>query len=103
MFHLHSNDYWFLLNVYAPNSKRERKNCWIKFCDMVQNRNLNKGIIIGDFNTLLTDEEKLGGLALDWDSKLDLSNLINSLALLDVDLLGGIYTWSNKRIGNDCI
>lgn len=34
---------------------------------------------------------------------MDLSNFINNLALLDVDLLGGIYTWSNKRIGSDCI
>ena len=51
---------------------------------------------MGDFNTPLTDEKKLGGLALDLDSKLDLSNFINNLALLDVDLLGGVFIWSNK-------
>ena len=47
---------------------------------------------MGDFNTPLMDEEKLGGLAPDWESKMDLSNFINSLALLDVDLSGGTYT-----------
>jgi len=26
VFHMYSSDTWFLLNVYAPNSKRERKN-----------------------------------------------------------------------------
>lgn len=56
MFHLHSNDYWFLLSVYAPKSKRERKYYWNKIFDMVYNSNLNKGIIMGDFNTPLTDE-----------------------------------------------
>ena len=44
---------------------------------------------MGDFNTPLFDDEKLGGMALDLDSKLDLSNFINSLAFMDVDLLGG--------------
>ena len=75
VFHLYSNDIWFVLNVYAPNSKRERKNYWSKICDMVQTSNINKGNIMGDFNTPLMDEEKLGGLAPDWESKMDLSNL----------------------------
>ena len=42
---------------------------------------MNKGIIMGDFNTPLSNDEKLGGMALDLDSKLDLSNFINILAL----------------------
>ena len=59
---------------------------------MVQTSNMNKVIIMGDFNTPLMDEEKLGGSALDWESQMDLSNFINSLAFLDVDFLGGAYT-----------
>ena len=58
---------------------------------------------MGDFNTPLVDEEKKGGLPLDWESKHDLSNFINGLALLDLDLMGGAFTWSNKCIGQDCI
>ena len=58
---------------------------------------------MGDFNTPLVDEEKLGGLAPDWESKQDLSNFINSLAFLDLDLVGGSFTWSNKRIGGESI
>ena len=45
---------------------------------------------MGDFNTPLSNVEKFGGLALDLDYKLNLSNFINSLAFLDVDLSGGI-------------
>ena len=26
VFHIHSNENWFLLNLYAPNNKRDRNN-----------------------------------------------------------------------------
>ena len=51
VFHMYSNDIWFLLNVYAPNSKRERKNYWSKVYDMVQTSNIKKCIIMEDFNS----------------------------------------------------
>ena len=66
---MNSNDSWFLLNVYDPNNKRERKNYWTKVGVLVQNSSLKKGIIMGDFNTPLVDEEKMGGLMPDWKSK----------------------------------
>ena len=58
---------------------------------------------MGDFNSLLVDEENMGGLVPDQERKLDLSNFINSLAYLYMDLSGGAFTMSNKRIGRDCI
>ena len=58
---------------------------------------------MGDFNSLLVDDEKLGGLAPDQESKMDLSNFINKISFLDVDLSSGAFTQSNKRIGMDCI
>ena len=65
---------------------------WIKVGKLVQASDIKKGIILGDFNTLLEDKEKMGGLPLDWESKQDLSNFINDLALMDLDLSGGAYT-----------
>ncbi len=101
--HLHTNDSWFLVNIYAPNNKRDRKNFWTKVGNMVQDCDIKKGIIMGDFNTPLEDKEKKGGMPPDWESKQDLSNFINNLALMDVELKGGSFTWSNKRKGHDCI
>ena len=63
--HVHSGDSWFILNVYAPNSKRERRVFWMDILDVICNNNINKCVIMGDFNSLLTDEEKSRGLALD--------------------------------------
>ena len=67
-YHILSNENWFFLNLYAPSNKRERKNYWTKVGELVQSSNLKKGIIMGDFNTPLVDEEKKGGLTLDWES-----------------------------------
>ena len=102
VFHIYSNDSWFLLNIYAPNFKRDRRNFWDKILDTIQKNDINKGIIMGDFNTPLLDDKKLGGMAPNLDNKLDLSNFINSLAFKDMDLLGGRFTWSNRCIGVDC-
>ena len=35
VFHTYSNESSFLLNVYAPNSKRERKNYWNKVGELM--------------------------------------------------------------------
>ena len=79
--------------LFAPNNKRERKNYWIKVGELVQSSNLKKGIIMGDFNTPLVVEDKMGGLTPDWECKEDLSSFINGLAFLDLYLMGGAFTW----------
>lgn len=57
---LQTNSFWFLVNIYAPNNKRERKNYWVKVRKLVQASDIKKGIIMGDFNCLLEDKEKMG-------------------------------------------
>ena len=47
--HVHTGDSWFVLNVYAPNSKRERSVFWMGIFDVIRNSNINKGVIMGDF------------------------------------------------------
>ena len=58
---------------------------------------------MGDFNSPLSNDDKSGGLASNQESKLDLLNFINNLAFMDVDLLGGRFTWSNRTVGGECI
>ena len=48
--HIHSDDSWFILNLYAPNSKRERKAFWAKIVEVISINNINKGIIMGISN-----------------------------------------------------
>ena len=103
VFHFQSNDSWLILNLYAPNTKKERNCFWIKLLGILSKCILIKGIIMGDFNSPLSDADKMGGHAPDQDSKRDLALFIQHLAFLDLDLQGGSFTWSNRRIGGDSI
>lgn len=58
---------------------------------------------MGDFNTPLQDIEKFGGSQAQPDSRSDLMDFINDNALIDMDLNGASYTWSNQRDGEDLI
>lgn len=94
---------WFLLNVYALNTKNGRKNFWGKIKNVLARFKVGRCIIMGDFNTPLREDEKKGSFPPDLDSRTDLSDFINDLAYLDVDLQGGLFTWCNRRVGRDCI
>lgn len=60
-------------------------------------------VVIGDFNFVLCNEEKQGGLPLS-QSQLDYYGiLVGSVGLSDIKYSGNPFTWSNKRQGNDMI
>ena len=83
---------WFLLNLYAPNTKNRRRIFWTNFFELVANLSDIKGIVMGDFNTPFLASEKLGWLLLYVESRWNLVDLIRDLALLDVDLKGCKFT-----------
>lgn len=90
--HIKDNFVWVLSNVYAPNTKSRRAKYWkslaadrLQFADQ-------SWIIMGDFNTPLKDEEKMGGIPLQLDGKQDLMDFINDQALIDMDLQGINFT-----------
>lgn len=58
---------------------------------------------MGDFNTPLHDAGKIDGSHIMDESMFDLMNLINDNALLDLDLKGASFTWSNWRMGKALI
>lgn len=92
-----------ITNIYAPNSKSTRSKFWDK---IQQKRNffpLNSWVMMGDFNTSLQDIDKYGGIHAQPDNRSNLMNFININALIDMDLNGASYTWSNQRDGEDLI
>ena len=58
---------------------------------------------MGDFNSPLSDADKRGGQVPDLESIHELASFIQHLAFLDLDLQGGNFTWSNKRLGGENI
>lgn len=60
--------------------------------------------IVGwDFNVILTEEEKLGGLQFTLNEAMDFANCISNCALSEVKLMESKYTWWNGRIEEKCI
>ncbi|WMV21122.1 hypothetical protein MTR67_014507 [Solanum verrucosum] len=60
-------------------------------------------VVGGDFNVILNEEEKLGGLAFTQNEALEFASCINACALTEVRTSGSKYTWWNGRIEEDCI
>ena len=58
---------------------------------------------MGDFNTPLYHLEKLGGNKECPESLQDLNEFMRKLDLMDVELRGNLYTWTNNRKGKDLI
>lgn len=58
---------------------------------------------MGDFNTPLKENEKLGESQPNLDSRTYLMDFIDGHALHDIYLQGINYTWTNRRSGKDLI
>lgn len=56
-----------------------------------------------DFNTPLKEDAKMGGLPLQLEGRKDLMDFSNDQDLMDVDLQGINYTWTNRRTSSDLI
>lgn len=58
---------------------------------------------MGYFNNLISNFEKMGGALICEDIKQDLLDMINSLGILDLDLNGAKFTWSNRHSGTELV
>ena len=79
---------WVLTNVYAPNSKWGRRALWEAFMNQRKDFVDENWTIMGDFNTPLKENKKMGGSQTNLDNKLELMVFIDSHLLHDMDLHG---------------
>lgn len=56
----------------------------------------------GDFNVILHEEEKMGGLTFTQQEEVDFAQCINNCALTE-NFTGSNFTWWNGRINEGCI
>lgn len=85
---------WFI-GIYASCEDQVRKNQW----KVVKDRSRlwgEKWIIMGDFNDIVSNEEKWGGRTReDWSFK-DFKQFIEDNQLIDLGFEGNPWTWRNK-------
>eukprot|EP00253_Pinus_taeda_P029550 PITA_29550 len=97
--HLESKETICLVNVYAPNSAGEKKSCWDSIKSLADLESLENIIITGDLNLTLLSSEKIGGSIVRDPSRESVDDRMQDWDLIDIKLVIGKYTWSNKRTG----
>ncbi|KAH0776264.1 hypothetical protein KY290_007675 [Solanum tuberosum] len=71
--------------------------------ELVAKDNTLPWLVGGDFNVILNDEEKQGGLDFTQSKALDFSQCVNNCALTELKYTGSKFTWWNGRIEGKCI
>ena len=86
----------FLLTaVYAPPQFHKRKLFWEYLQNLAMYVSL-PWVLLGDFNDMISDEEKLGGLLVNRTCISAFRNCMDNRGLMDLGFHGPHFTWTNK-------
>ncbi|XP_059306421.1 uncharacterized protein LOC132057846 [Lycium ferocissimum] len=88
--------------VYAKCSEVERLQLWDSLYFLASNMT-SPWLISGDFNVIMNEEEKIGGLPVFPQEYEDFAFCLNSCELHEMPFKGSPFTWWNGRATNDCI
>ncbi|XP_060170505.1 uncharacterized protein LOC132601442 [Lycium barbarum] len=88
--------------VYAKCDEVETVNLWDCLCNISATMSM-PWLIGGDFNVILNEEEKIGGLPVFPQEYKDFACCVNSCELSEVNFKGSPFTWCNGRINGECI
>ncbi|KAH0712012.1 hypothetical protein KY289_007971 [Solanum tuberosum] len=81
-----------ITTVYARCDSLERLELWEEL-ELVAEDNTLSWLVGGDFNVILNDEEKRGGLDFTQSEALDFSQCVNNCALTELKYTGSKFTW----------
>jgi exonuclease III len=92
-----------ITNVYDPQGQQEKHKFLEKMVHVKALVNTPNWILGGDFNMIMSLEEKTGGSKrLEQDSG-KFKTLPEQLKLVDIENSNGTFTWSNRRSGSQHI
>ncbi|XP_074266120.1 uncharacterized protein LOC141588586 [Silene latifolia] len=95
-----TDDKEFLLTmIYAFNGVDERQSLW----DFLKQTAVNCAepwLWLGDFNTVLSPIERLGGSSTEREKE-QFQECVSLCCMDDIQASGALYTWSNKQIPQD--
>ncbi|XP_020272640.1 uncharacterized protein LOC109847811 [Asparagus officinalis] len=74
-----------------------RKQLWAELTDIQILIGNTPWLLSGDFNSVTSDEEKLGGVTLTDADTQDFTNFIKDCDLSQLKTIGCYYTWNNKQ------
>ncbi|XP_020266409.1 uncharacterized protein LOC109841898 [Asparagus officinalis] len=86
-----------ITSVYGYSQTEKRKELWSDLNQFSQSIGQSPWILCGDFNALISDDEKLGGAILSDADTMDFKLFIDNCHLSHMKTLGSFFTWSNKQ------
>jgi exonuclease III len=89
-----------ITNVYGPQSQQDKDSLMKRIAHIKTLLSMPNWILGGDFNMILTLEEKKGGTKRLEPDNGKFKTLIDSLNLVDIENRNGTFTWSNRRSGH---
>jgi len=91
-----------ITSVYARCDALERLELWEELEGLTEVQNI-PWLVGGDFNVIMNEEEKQGGMDFTQYEALDFGQCINNCALMELKYSGSKFTWWNGRIEGGCI
>ncbi|XP_060190636.1 uncharacterized protein LOC132619893 [Lycium barbarum] len=82
--------------VYAKCDHLERISLWDSLYSLADHLDL-PWLVGDDFNVIMNEDEKIGGLPVFPDEYEDFAFCINSCELFDINYKGSMFTWWNRR------
>ncbi|XP_060182476.1 uncharacterized protein LOC132612168 [Lycium barbarum] len=96
------NLYLITTLVYAKCDEVERMPPWDSIYQLAGSYDM-PWMVGGDFNVVMNDQEKIGGVPIVPQDYEDFAFCINSCDLFETGFKGSPFTWWNSRAGDDCI
>ncbi|KAK3192990.1 hypothetical protein Dsin_024300 [Dipteronia sinensis] len=86
---------WRFTGFYGHPDRNQKHHSWTRLAGM----SCLPWVCMGDFNEVLSDDEKLGGSYKRWREMSDFREALEDANLEDMGFIGAKFTWSNKRDG----
>ncbi|XP_074306147.1 uncharacterized protein LOC141641381 [Silene latifolia] len=90
---------FYLTMIYASNDLYERVELW-EFLKQVATNCTDPWLWLGDFNTVLSPVERLGGNTTEIEME-QFQECVSLCCMDDISATGALYTWSNKQAASD--
>ena len=100
---LKDNNYFFCSAIYASNSQVDRRVLWSHLQMCASRVGSKPWFLLGDFNTTRYASEKNGGNMCTDTAMEEFQDCIFKLELDDMPFNGPLYTWINRRVGDQFI
>ncbi|XP_043697107.1 uncharacterized protein LOC122647867, partial [Telopea speciosissima] len=91
--------FFFCTVVYALNSVVARKELW-EDVGAIASAIINPWVVLGDFNVIRSNSEKIGGDPVRIEAMDDFNSFIDGAGLLDLKWKGEALTWNNRQVGD---